>query len=30
MNFFTKQKQTHGLRKQMYGYQNEKVRTGID
>ena len=26
MNLFTKQKQTHRLRKQTYGYQREKVR----
>ena len=25
MNLFTKQKQTHRLRKQTYGYQREKV-----
>ena len=25
MNLFTKQKQTHRLRKQIYGYQREKV-----
>ena len=24
MNLFTKQKQTHGHRKQFYGYQGEK------
>ena len=26
MNLFTKQKQTHRLRKQTYGYQREKAR----
>ena len=25
MNLFTKQKQTHRLQKQIYGYQREKV-----
>ena len=30
MNLFTKQKQTHTLRKQTYGYQRGKVREGIN
>ena len=29
MNLFTKQKQTHRLRKQIYGYQRGKVWGGI-
>ena len=28
MNLFTKQKQTHRLRKQTYGYQRGKVAAG--
>ena len=30
MNLFTKQKQTHRLRKQTYGYQRGKVGGGIN
>ena len=30
MNLFTKQKQTHRLRKQSYGYQRGKVGQGRD
>ena len=30
MNLFTKQKQTHRLRKQTYGYQRGKVVGGRD
>ena len=30
MNLFTKQKQTHRLRKQTYGYQRGKVEVGIN
>ena len=30
MNLFTKQKQTHRLREQTYGYQGEGWRGGID
>ena len=30
MNSFTKHKQTHGLRKQIYGYQRGKARGGIN
>ena len=30
MNLFTKQKQTHRLREQTYGYQGETVGGGID
>ena len=30
MNLFTKDKQTHRLRKQTYGYQRGKVRGGIN
>ena len=29
-NLFTKQKQTHRLRKQTYGYQREKAGEGIN
>ena len=30
MNLFTKQKQTHRCRKQIYGYQKGKIRGGIN
>ena len=30
MNLFTKQKQSHRLREQIYGYQGEGLRGGID
>ena len=30
MNLFTKQKQIHSLRKQIYGYQVGRMRVGID
>ena len=30
MNLFTKQKQTHRRRKQIYGYQKGKVEEGED
>ena len=30
MNLFTKQKQTHGRRKQTYGYQRGKGEEGIN
>ena len=30
MNLFTKQKQTHRLQKQTYGYQKGKVGEGIN
>ena len=29
MNLFTKQKQTHRLQKQTYGYQRGKVGVGV-